>query len=92
MAGRGGGGALGGVISVDALLDRSGISEFGRWRGFKDGLRRWAINGFDGCGGDDSVVWGEGLNEFGLGAIGGFGKDEIGGLGAEVLIISGSER
>lgn len=40
VPGSGGGGALGGVISVDALLDRSGISEFGRWRGFRDGLRR----------------------------------------------------
>lgn len=92
VLGSGGGGALGGVISVDALLDRSGISEFGRWRGFRDGLRRWAINGFDGCKGDDSVVWGVGLKDFGLGTIGGFATDKMGGLGAEVRDVSGSER
>lgn len=38
------------------------------------------------------MVWGVGLREFGLGAIGGFGADEIGGLGVEVRDVSGSER
>lgn len=51
-----GGGALGGVMSADDLFDRMGISEFGRCRDFWGVFRRLAINGFDGCGGDDSVV------------------------------------
>lgn len=92
VPGSGGGGALGGVVSDGAIVDRSGTSEFGRWRGFRDGLRRCAINGFDGCEGDDSVVWGVGLKEFGLGTIRGFGAGEIGGLGVEVRDVSGSER
>lgn len=92
VPGRGGGGALGGVISVEALWDRNGLSEFGRGRCFRDGLREWTINGFDGCRGDDSVDWGVGLKEFGLGARGGFGENEKGGLGAEDREVSGSER
>lgn len=38
------------------------------------------------------MVWGAGLKEFSLGAIGGFGADEIGGLPADVRDVSGSER
>ena len=92
VPGRGGGGARGGVISVEALWDRNGLSEFGRGRFFRDGLREWTINGFDGCGGDDSVVWGVGLKECGLGARGGFGENEKGSLAEGDREVSGSER
>lgn len=83
----GGGGALGGRSDEDC----------GLCTGFGGTLRRFATNGFEGCGGDDSVVCGEGLcgagfNAFIRGAVGGFGADEIGGFGAELLELSGSER
>lgn len=74
----GGGGARGGRSEVD-------------FNGFGGGLRRFATMGLDGCGGDDSMVFGVGLSAFNLGAVGGFGAAKVGGLGGDVLDISGSE-
>ena len=84
----GGGGARGGRSE----LDRRELSVFGLWAGLGGGLRRFATSGLaaeGGCGGDDSIVCGVGLNTFSLGAVGGFGAEEAGGLGAELLEISG---
>lgn len=92
VPGKGGGGALGGVMSEDDLLDPRGMSEFGRCTGFKGCLRRFTSSGFDDCGVDDSVVWEAGLRPLGLKAVGGFGADEMGGRGGEACDVSGSER
>ena len=57
-------------------------------------MRRFATRGFAaaaGCGGDDSVVCGLGLNALSLGAVGGFGTEEVVGLGADFLEVSGSD-
>jgi hypothetical protein len=73
---------------------RGGRSEFALWAGFGGGLRRFATSGFaaaDGCGGDDSIVRGVGLKAFSLGAVGGFGAEEMGGFGVGFLDVSGSE-
>ena len=50
-----------------------------------------ALAAADGCGGDDSVVCGLGLRVFSRGAVGGFGAEEVGGLGAGGLEVSGSD-
>ena len=86
----GGGGARGG----SSELDRKEASEFGLWAGFGGGFLRFASSGLaatDGCGGEDSVVWGIGLKAFNLGAIGGFGAEEVGGFKADCLDVSGSD-
>ena len=54
-------------------------------------MRRFATNGFDGCGGDDSVVCAAGLKALTLGAGGGFDVGAIGGLGIELRDGSGSD-
>lgn len=92
VPGRGGGGALGGVISEDKLLDLGGISELGRRTGLSGGLRKLEIIAFGSCEGDDSVVWGIGLRPLGRGAFGGLGAEEKGGFGIEAREVSGSER
>ena len=87
----GGGGARGG----SSELDRKEASEFGLWAGFGGGFRRFATTGLaaaDGCGGEDSVVCGLRLKAFNLGAAGGFGAEEVGGIGADCLDVSGSDK
>lgn len=86
----GGGGARGGKSE----LDRKEISELGLGAGFGGGFRRLATNGLaaaDGCGGEDSIVWGVGLSAFSLEAAGGFGAAKVGGLGGDFREVSGSE-
>ena len=51
-----------------------------------------ATSGFAGCGGDDSEFGRPGLNEFTLGAPGGFGAVEAGSWRVDFRDVSGSER
>lgn len=83
--------ARGGVISDGKLFGREVISEFGRCTGRSGGLRKFAIGGFDGSAPDDSALGTLGFRTLILGASGSFGADEMGGLGAEVRDVSGSE-
>lgn len=81
-----GGGGLGGVTSA---------LELGLWRGFGGGLRRFATRGLAGglvgWGADDSAVCGFGRSALILGAVGGLGADDHGGLGTEGRDVSGSD-
>ena len=86
----GGGGARGGRSE----LDRKEMSEFGLCAGFGGGFLRFATSGLaaaDGWGGEDSVVCGLGLRAVNLGAVGGFGAEEVGAFGADCLDVSGSD-
>lgn len=83
--------ARGGVVSDGKLFDREVISEFGRCTGRSGGLRKFAIEGFDGSAPDDSVLGTLGFSTLILEVSGSVGADEIGGLGAEVRDVSGSE-
>lgn len=86
----GGGGARGGRSE----LDLNEISELGLGAGFGGGFRRFATKGLaaaDGCGGEDSVVCGVGLSALSLGAVGGLGREKVGGLGVDFREVSGSE-
>ena len=85
------GGARGGVTSAEdwARERKSGVD---LCPGLGGAFRRLATNGFDGCGGDDSEVGRPGRRALNRGAVGGFGADDVGGFGAVLREISGSER
>lgn len=86
----GGGGARGGSSEIE----RKEASEFGLCAGLGGGFLRFAsseVAAEDGCGGEDSVVWGLGLKVPNLGAVGSFGAEEAGGFGADGLDVSGSD-
>ena len=83
------GGALGGLASDRDV--RVGTSALGLGTGFKGDLRRFATRWLVSSGGDDSVVWGPGRRALIRGAGGGFGADEVGGFGAELRDVSGSD-
>lgn len=85
------GGARGGVTSAVDWA-REGTPGVARCPGLGAALRRFATNGFAGCGGEDSDVDRPGLRAFNRGAVGGFGADEIGGFRSRFRDISGSER
>ena len=86
-----GGGTFGTRTSVDDCVLRSGISALNRPPGFSGVLRRFAINGLEGCGGDDSVLCTAGLRAFILGAGGGLGARAVGSFGGEGRDGSGSD-
>lgn len=86
----GSGGGREGMVSED-WVDLRGMSEKGRGTGLEGTWRSFATNGFAGCGGEDSMLCGEGLSGGSLGPGGGGLGAVDGGFGADVRDVSGSE-